>query len=266
MSISDERPIGVFDSGIGGLSVLQEIQKLLPHEHLIYVADAAHAPYGDKPLSFIEERCLILSDFFVHQNVKAIVVACNTASSAALKTLRARYTLPIIGMEPAVKPAVLQTKTGVIGVMATTRTLNSEKFSYLVERFGTNVKVATQACPGLVEKIEAGELSTPETKDLVEKYVRPLVAQGADHIVLGCTHYPFIADLIAKIAGRSVTIIDPSPAVAREVMRQLEIRNALSLASKGGHVDFLTTEPTTEARSFLPGTVFKPLDLLEKAA
>ncbi len=208
-------PIGVFDSGVGGLSVLREIHKLLPHEDLLYVADSAHALYGDKPKEFILERSTAIVEFFVSQQVKAIVVACNTATGAAVKELRPQYTLPIIAMEPAVKPASERTQTGAIGVMATRRTLSSNNSQLLFARFADEVTIIPLACPGLVEQVERGELTTDKTRDLVGKCA-PLVERNVDFIVLGCTHYPFLAPLIQEIAGSAVSVIDSGLAIARD--------------------------------------------------
>lgn len=221
-------PIGVFDSGIGGLSILREVRRLLPHEHLVYVADSAHMPYGDKSREFVVGRSISVSEFLITQGAKVIVVACNTATSAAIATLRERVAVPVIGVEPALKPAAQKTRSGIIGVLATSGTLQGEKFHQLYERFSENVEVLMQPCAGLVEQIEAGALTAKATRALVERYVIPLLDRGADTLVLGCTHYPFVAPLIQAVAGQSVSIIDPSPAVAREVRRRLAEKNQLS--------------------------------------
>ena len=231
-------PIGVFDSGVGGLAVLQEICRELPGEDLLYVADSAHAPYGDKTTLQIEARSVAIAEFLVSQHAKAIVVACNTATGAAVETLRARFPLPIVAMEPAVKPAAANTRTGVIGVLATSRTITSDNFAKLHQRFGADVRILMQACPGLVEQVEAGKLSGQETRALVEQYVLPLLEQQADTIVLGCTHYPFLAPLIREIAGAAVTIMDPSPAIARELRRRLSSAALLSARNRPGSVRF----------------------------
>src|SRR5574340_1031098 len=193
---SPEKPIGVFDSGVGGLSVLREIRRELPGEHLLYVADSGHAPYGDKPRQMIEARSVAIVEFLLNRGAKAVVVACNTATGASVETLRARFAVPIVAMEPAVKPAAESTKSGVIGVLATSGTLGSGNFARLHQRFGAKVEILVQACPGLVELVEAGDLSGDRTRALIEKYLVPLLAQQADNIVLGCTHYPFLAPLM----------------------------------------------------------------------
>ncbi|MCG6933744.1 MAG: glutamate racemase [Gallionella sp.] len=246
-------PIGVFDSGVGGLAVLKEIRRELPGEDLLYVADSAHAPYGDKTTRQIEARSIAIAEFLVSRHAKAIVVACNTATGAAVETLRARFSLPIVAMEPAVKPAAAHTKTGVIGVLATSRTITSENFAKLHQRFGADVKILMQACPGLVEQVEAGKLSAHETRALVERYVLPLFEQHADTIVLGCTHYPFLAPLIREIAGAAVTIIDPSPAIARELRRRLSSAALLSAGPPAGSVRFWSSANSETYRRLISG-------------
>ena len=214
--------IGVFDSGVGGLSVLRHIRKLLPKEHLIYVADSGHVPYGEKSKEYIEQRSLIISQFLQQQGADAIVIACNTASAAAATTLRNHFAIPIIAMEPAVKPAVSASRSGVVGVLATTGTLASARFAALLERYAGEVEIITQGCPGLVEQVERGELNTPQTRELVARYTAPLLERGADTLILGCTHYPFLAELITEVVGSDVTLIDTGAAVARQLQRRLE--------------------------------------------
>ena len=243
-----ENPIGVFDSGVGGLTVLREIRRELPDEDLLYVADSEHAPYGDKSTEWIEARAVAIVEFLLSQRAKAIVVACNTATGVAIDMLRARFTVPIVAMEPAVKPAAAHTRSGVIGVLATSRTIASDNFAKLHNRFGAEVKILMQACPGLVEQVEAGELTGDKTRALVEQYVLPLLAQKADTIVLGCTHYPFLVPLIREIAGPAVAIIDPSAAIARELRRRLERANLLSNESRAGKDRFWTSAKPDTAR------------------
>jgi len=224
--------------------VLREIRRELPFEDLLYVADSGHAPYGDKSTLFIETRAIAIVEFLLEKRAKAIVVACNTATGVAIRQLRARFQVPTVAMEPAVKPAVTHTRSGVIGVLATSRTINSDNFAKLHERFGTDAKILMQACPGLVEQIETGNVSGDETRALVKQYVLPLLAQGADTLVLGCTHYPFIAPLIQEIAGPTVSIIDPSPAIARELRRRLASEVLLSTASNAGEASFWSSAAT----------------------
>jgi glutamate racemase len=244
-------PIGVFDSGVGGLSVLREIRRELPSEDLLYVADSGHAPYGDKSTELIEARSIAIAEFLISQHAKAIVVACNTATGVAIKTLRARFSIPIIAMEPAVKPAATHTQSGVIGVLATSRTIASNNFAKLHERFGADVKILMQACPGLVEQVEAGDLSNAKTRALIGRYVVPLLEQQADTLVLGCTHYPFLAALIQEIAGPAVTIIDPSAAIARELRRRLTNSALLSTGGRAGTEQFWSSATLQQAQAII---------------
>jgi len=214
--------IGVFDSGVGGLSVLRHIRQTLPDERLIYVADSGHVPYGDKTASYIEQRSIALTRFLISQGADAIVIACNTATAAAAASLRQLFELPIIGMEPAVKPAVTATKSGVIGVLATTGTLESARFAALLERYGGEVEIVTQGCPGLVEQVERGDLHGTKTRELVARYTAPLLDRGADTLILGCTHYPFLAPLIREVAGEGIVLVDTGAAVARHLQRRLQ--------------------------------------------
>ena len=224
-----EAPIGVFDSGVGGLSVLAEIQRLLPHESLLYVADCGNIPYGEKTPEFIQQRCSVMADFFHHQGAKALVLACNTATVAGVSDLRRDYPeWPIVGMEPAVKPAAAATRSGVVGVLATTGTLQSAKFAALLDRFATDVRVITQPCPGLVELIENGDLHSPALRQLLEGYVGPLLGAGADTIILGCTHYPFLKPLLKQMIPDDISLIDTGAAVARQLQRLLAERELLA--------------------------------------
>jgi glutamate racemase len=200
----------------------------------VYVADSGHAPYGDRPAAFIEERAVAIFEFFHRRNVKAAVVACHTATAEAVATLRARYELPIVAMEPAIKPAVTHTRAGIVGVLATTRTLSSAKFLRLVHEHGTGVQVVIQPCPGLVEQVEKGELRSDATRALVRQHVVPVLEKGADTLVLGCTHYPFLRELIEDVAGPEVTVIDPAVAVARELRRRLDHAGLLTRDGRPG--------------------------------
>lgn len=247
-AVSAEAPIGVFDSGVGGISVLQHIHALLPNEQLLYVADSRHAPYGSKTPEEIQSRCFEIADFLIAKGVKALVVACNTATAAAIDRMRAKYPLPIIGMEPAVKPAAAASKNGVIGVLATVGTLKSAQFAGLLESYGRNVKVVTQGCIGLVECIERGELNTQGTRQLLEQYCQPLLNEGADTIVLGCTHYPFVKTLIQQIVGENVTLIDTGAAVARHLQKRLADLGLLSQQQESGAVSFWTNSQAADAR------------------
>lgn len=235
---SSQAPIGVFDSGLGGLSVLREIRQLLPHEDLLYVADSAHVPYGDKPESHIRIRSLALARFLYSQGAKAIVVACNTATAAAVSLLREELPVPVIGMEPALKPAVAATRSGVVGVLATVGTLASARFAALLARYAGDVEVITQPCPGLVEQVELGDLDGPLTQALIRRYTVPLLARGADTLILGCTHYPFLQQVIAEVAGPDVSLIHTGPAVARQVQRVLASNSMLCPEGHTGQEQF----------------------------
>ena len=224
-----EAPIAVFDSGVGGLSVLAEIQRLLPHESLLYFADCGHIPYGEKSPEFIRQRCKVMAGFFREQGAKALVIACNTATVAAVADLRRDFPeWPIVGMEPAVKPAAAATRSGVVGVLATTGTLQSAKFAALLDRFATDVRVITQPCPGLVELIESGDLHSAELRAFLQHYVEPLLANGCDTIILGCTHYPFLKPMLKTMIPDSISLIDTGAAVARQLQRLLAERDLLA--------------------------------------
>jgi glutamate racemase len=236
-----QQPVGIFDSGVGGLSLLRCIREELPGEDLIYVADSGYAPYGDKPGEYIEKRSFAITEFLVSQNAKAIVVACNTATAAAIANMRETFHLPIIGMEPGVKPAIVASQSRTVGIMATTETLKSEKFRLLTGRFCNDCNIVTQACPGLVEQVEQIDIYGRKTVDLLKRYVNAILAKGADIIVLGCTHYLFLADVIREIAGKDVTVIDTGIAVAKEVRRRLKEAEILSDADKNGYEQFWTS-------------------------
>ncbi|WP_341522697.1 glutamate racemase [Pseudomonas sp. G.S.17] len=252
MSRASDAPVGVFDSGVGGLSVLGEIRNLLPNESLLYVADCGHIPYGEKTPEFIRQRCLIIADFFHQQRAKALVLACNTATAAAAAQLRERYPdWPIVGMEPAVKPAAAATRSGVVGVLATTGTLQSAKFAALLDRFAGDVRVVTQPCPGLVELIESGDLFSPTIRALLQSYVDPLLAEGCDTIILGCTHYPFLKPLLREMIPESISLIDTGGAVARQLQRLL-IQNDLLADIPARETLFWTSANPTKFRNILP--------------
>ena len=244
-------PIGVFDSGVGGLSVLREIRRELPAEDLLYVADSAFAPYGDRPQDFIEQRAAAVVGWLKQRGAKAVVVACNTVTGVAVDALRAQFPLPIIAIEPAIKPAAAETKSGVVGVLATTQTLASPRFERLVTRYGANVQVLEQPCPGLVEQVEKGDLSSDETVQLVGRYVRSLTERGADTLVIGCTHYPFLSQLIQDAAGPTVLLIDPALAVAREVRRRLAFAGLLVAEDRQGRDEFWTSGRPEDVRPII---------------
>jgi glutamate racemase len=223
------------------LSVLREIRNALPHDDLLYVADSGAAPYGDRPGEFISARAEAITRFFVSQGVKAMVVACNTATAMAIRSLRSQFDIAIVAIEPAVKPAAALTRSGVIGILATSQTLASEPYARLVEKHAGSVKLLSQACPELVACVERGELDSPNTYAWIEYYVMPMLTQGADTLVLGCTHYPFLAPVIREIAGPSITIIDPAAAVARQLRRRLKAGELLSDKNTRGTERFWTS-------------------------
>ena len=253
--------MGVFDSGVGGLSVLREIRTALPSEDLIYVADSGYAPYGDRPEEFIQSRATTIVQFLISQQAKAVVVACNTATGIAIEALRAEFSIPLVAIEPAVKPAAALTRSGIVGILATTQTLSSSKFSRLLAGQSEQVRFLLQPCPGLVERVEDGELSSPATRSLVERYVRPLVEQGADTLVLGCTHYPFLENVIRSVAGPAVSIIDPAVAVARELRRRLQMNGLLSDDSRKGSDRFWTSGNPEEVQAVMDLLWLKHVDV-----
>jgi glutamate racemase len=241
--------VGVFDSGVGGLSVLRHIRDELPQHRLLYVADSGHVPYGDKSPEHIRERSLALARFLLEHGADAIVIACNTATAAAAALLRATFAVPIVAMEPAVKPAVAATRSGIVGVLATVGTLESARFAALLQQYAGDVEIVTQACPGLVEQVEAGDLDGPTTRSLVERYTQPLLAQGADTLVLGCTHYPFLRPLIAEVAGSNVTLVDTGAAVARQLVRRLVDSGVVGSGPSAGERFWTTGDVGIAARS-----------------
>lgn len=237
----DARPVGVFDSGVGGLSVLRELRRLLPNEDLIYFADSAYVPYGPRPTTVIQARSEAITRFLVAEGAKAVVVACNTASAAALGYLRERFAVPVVGMVPAVKPAAALTRTRKVGVLATEGTLKGDPFAAVVERFANGVVVRTVVGAGLVSLVEAGDVASARAQALVRDYVEPLLREGADVIVLGCTHYPFLRPLIETAAGPAVAVIDPSEAVARQTLRVLDERGLRAERTEPGREAYYTS-------------------------
>lgn len=221
--MNNNHPIGIFDSGLGGLTALEDIRALLPQENLVYVADSAFAPYGSKDDAMVVQRCESLACYLIDtHNIKALVVACNTATAAAIQTLREQLAIPVIGMEPAIKPAVAATQSGVVGVLATENTLKSDKFSNLLDAHQHRARIITQPCFGLVEAIEQGDFNSEKTKQLLQGYVQPLLDEGVDTLVLGCTHYPLLEPLIRELVGEQVHMISTGAAVAKQVQHTLQ--------------------------------------------
>lgn len=235
-------PIGVFDSGVGGLSVWREVLRALPHEDTVYFADQAHVPYGPRDEAEIRGFCDRIARYLIGCGCKALVVACNTASAAALKYLREAFPdVPTIGMEPAVKPAAAVTRSNVVGIMATPATFQGRLFQATAGRHAAGVRLVNQVCVGLAERVEAGELDGPDTEALLRRVLAPIIDAGADTVVLACTHYPFVIEPIRRIAGPGVTVIDPAPAVARHLGNVLRDHGLLRASPAPGQHRFVTT-------------------------
>ncbi|MBK8959556.1 MAG: glutamate racemase [Proteobacteria bacterium] len=246
--------VGVFDSGVGGLSVLKAIRRQRATMDFIYIADSLYAPYGQRPPAFIAARAARIAEALLDAGAGVIVVACNTATAVAVEKLRSQLPVPLVAMEPAIKPAVAHTRSGVIGVLATTRTLESANVARLCRDFGRGVEVLLQPCPGLVELVERGELGSAATRSALSALIAPLLAKGADTLVLGCTHYVFLAPLIRELAGETVTIIESSDAVARHTLRHVDQAPLPAMTSSPPREIFLTTGSPEHAR-----TVFSQL-------
>lgn len=235
-------PIAVFDSGVGGLSVLRHLRARLPTEDLLYFADQAHVPYGPRPAAQIQAYCHTIAEFLFAQRAKAIVVACNTATAAALDDLRGAFPhVPFVGMEPAVKPGAAATRSGKVGVLATAGTFESQRYADLMARYAGDITLYENPCTGLVPLIEAGELNGTKTRELLHDCIRPMLDAGVDTLVLGCTHYPFVLPQIRAIAGPGVQIIDPAPAVARQTQHVLQQHNLRSPDNGPGTLRAFTT-------------------------
>lgn len=241
-SFLPQQPIGVFDSGVGGLSVLRALRSTLPNENVLYLADQAHIPYGPKSKEEIRGFSFEITRFLLDQGAKLVVVACNTASAAALHDLREEFpSVSFVGMEPAVKPAAETTRTGKVGVLATPTTFSGELYASVVERFAQHVTIYKSTCSGLVEEIEAGNLETPETRKILEEALQPMLAAGIDTVVMGCTHYPFVIPVIEEITGTGVRTIDPAPAIARQAYRLLKGEGLLNPSESPGKMTFYTS-------------------------
>jgi glutamate racemase len=230
---------------------LRAIRSALPHEHLVYVADSGFAPYGNQSEAHITQRTLTVGNWLAKQGVKAITIACNTATVVAAKSLREQTQVPVVAIEPAIKPAVAVSRSGVVGVLATRQTLQSEAVARLVQLYGADKSILLQACPGLVELVERADLHSAETEALLRQFITPLLEQGADTLVLGCTHYPFLRDTIQRVAGEGVTLLDPAEAVARELARRLADNGGLSSAIQQGYVQFFTSGHVAQAQSVM---------------
>ena len=245
--------LGVFDSGVGGLSVLRAMRQLMPEEPVLYFADQGHVPYGPRPLEQVRAFSEGITRFLLEQGAQLIVVACNTASAAALHALRDKFPqVSFVGMEPAVKPAAEYTRSGQVGVLATPATFQGALYASVLERFANGVRVWQHTCPGLVARIEAGDLDGDETRAILEDALRPMLDRGIDTVVLGCTHYPFVIPLIEQIVGESVRVIDPAPAVAKQAKRLLEAQGIKRSPGETAGVHFYTSREVESLKSLLP--------------
>jgi glutamate racemase len=246
-------PIGIFDSGVGGLSVLHAMRQQMPEESVIYFGDQGHIPYGPRPMQQIRNFSEAITKFLLEQKAKIIVVACNTASAAALKYLRETFPdVSFVGMEPAVKPAAEYTQTGKVGVLATPATFQGALYASVVERFANGVELLQNTCPGLVKQIEQGNLQGMETRQILNAALLPMLDKNIDTVVLGCTHYPFVIPLIQQIVGRNVRVIDPAPSVAKQVRRVLEAKGLKKESGSLGDVIYYTSGSPEELKSILP--------------
>jgi glutamate racemase len=246
-------PIGAFDSGVGGLSVLRAIRELLPTQPVLYLADQAHVPYGVRSLEEVRLFSHAITRFLLAQGARLIVVACNTASVAALQSLRQEFPgVPFVGMEPAVKPAAEQTHSKVVGVLATYATFQGQVYNSVVERFAQGVTILQDHCPGLVAEIEKGNFNGPQTEKILRNALEPMMEKGVDTVVMGCTHYPFVIPLIQKITGPAVQVIDPAPAIARQIKRLLEARGWFPQETALADVKFFTTAKVADFAAMLP--------------
>ncbi len=249
----NNRPIGIFDSGVGGISIWMELQQRLPSEDTIYLADSKNAPYGEKSAQTIVQLSVKNTELLLDLGCKLIVVACNTATTNAIEYLRKQYPIPFIGIEPAIKPAALQSTSGTVGVLATRGTLSSALFHSTVQNHASNIKIIEQEGKGLVELIEAGQATSETARNLLQKYIKPMVASGIDHLVLGCTHYPHLIPLLRQELPAHVKIIDCGEAVANQTYRILEKQGLLAADYKNAEHQFYTNADPALVTSFLAG-------------
>jgi len=250
---NNKSPIGIFDSGIGGLSVLRAIRSQMPSENILYFGDQGHIPYGPRSMEQIRDFSEAITNFLLERGAKLIVVACNTASAAALKYLRERLPdVQFVGMEPAVKPAAETTQTGKVGVLATPATFQGALYASVVERFANGVELLQNTCSGLVQQIEQGNLNGNETRNILEDALLPMLEKDIDTVVLGCTHYPFVIPLIQGIAGDKVRVIDPAPAVAKQAQRLLEAGGMMNESDTKGSIKLFTSVDPNALQSQLP--------------
>lgn len=262
MSSNKVSPIGIFDSGVGGISVLHAIREQMPEESIIYFGDQGHVPYGSRSMEQIQNFSEEITRFLLGQGAKIIVVACNTASAAALKYLRENFpVIQFVGMEPAVKPAAERTRTGKVGVLATPATFQGMLYSSVVERFANGVELFQNTCPGLVQQIEQGQLNGATTRRILEDALLPMLENNIDTVVLGCTHYPFVIPVIQQIVGDSVRVIDPAPAVAKQTGRLLKTNGMRNRSESKGDVKFYTSGDADKLKSLLPSLLGEPAEV-----
>jgi glutamate racemase len=251
--LQHNQPIGLFDSGVGGLSVLRAMRELMPEEPVVYFGDQGHVPYGPRPLEQVRDFSEAITGFLLGQRAKLIVVACNTASAAALHSLREKFPhVSFVGMEPAVKPAAEHTRSGRVGVLATPATFQGALYASVLERFANGVQIMQHTCPGLVGQIERGDLEGDATRAILEDALRPMLDQGIDTVVLGCTHYPFVIPLIEQVVGRNVRVIDPAPAVAKQAKRLLQAQGIKRPAGERAEIRLYTSGDVDSLASLLP--------------
>jgi glutamate racemase len=253
MPLDPTSPIGIFDSGVGGISVLRAIHEQMPEESILYFGDQDHIPYGPRPMQQIRDFSEAITRFLLERGAKIIVVACNTASAAALRYLRGKFPdIQFVGMEPAVKPAAERTRTGKVGVLATPATFQGALYASVVERFANGVDLFQDTCPGLVQQIEQGNSNGEETRKILQDALLPMLEKNIDTVVLGCTHYPFVIPLIQKIVGENVRVIDPAPAVAKQTVRLLEAGGLRNQTGASSETKFYTSGDPGLLKSLLP--------------
>jgi|TARA_B110000208_G_scaffold19431_1_gene23973 glutamate racemase len=257
----DSRPIGILDSGVGGLSIAKAIAERLPNENLIYIADTLHNPYGNKSLDFIQTRTNDISKFLFSQSAKALVIACNTATVNAIDQIRANINIPIIGVEPAIKPAAKQSITKNVGILVTQATAENYRFQYLIEQHKNDAQVHIQACPGLVELIETNKMQTRECELLLTQFLTSLLSKNVDTLVLGCTHYPFLTNKIRDIVGTAVNIIETAIPVTLQLRRKLTEQNLLNLSKEQGNYRFLSSKVNRQQQQLFIDLWQQPLEL-----
>lgn len=259
----NDSPIGIFDSGVGGTSIWKEIRKLLPYEHTIYLADSKNAPYGEKSQEEILQLSIKNTELLLKEGCKLVVVACNTATTNAISYLRARYDVPFIGIEPAIKPAALQSKSKIVGVLATKGTLSSSLFHSTSENHANGIQILEQEGTGLVPLIERGKVDSKETKELLQTYLKPMLEKGIDYLVLGCTHYPYLIPVLKEILPDSIQIIDSGEAVARQTKAVLKKENTFRIAESLGNQWFYTNSNVSVLHYFLKDAVATEISYLD---